>query len=124
MFWFIFIFALLAYGVCHVANVYRQKSLENGESKIGLFEPSICPFCKKCKLFVFVSFVITLFTAILITFSGDSLSEWSFLALDHNSWEIVHIIIGLTFVITLLIYFYIHTEALTAGLKRLFKFIN
>ncbi len=121
MFWFVFIFALLAYGMCHVVSVYRHKALDIGESKIGLFEPSICPFCRKCKLFILITFVITVLTAFLTSYSGGKLSDWSFLSLDHNSWEIVHIIIGLAFVISLFIYFYIHYEAVAAGLKKLNK---
>ena len=121
MFWFVFIFALLAYGICHVANVYRHKAIDNGESKIGFFEPSTCPFCRRCKLFVFITFTITVITAILTSYSRPMLSDWSFLSLDHESWEIVHILVGLAFLITLVIYFYIHYEALTAGLKRIFR---
>ena len=121
MFWFIFVFALFAYGFCHFANVHRQKAVVSGESKIGLFEPSICPFCRKCKKFVLLSFAITVFTAIIVSYSQGSLDDWSFLALDHSSWEIIHVIIGILFIVTLLTYFYVHSEAFTAGFKRLFK---
>jgi hypothetical protein len=122
MFWFVFIFALLAYGICHVASVYRHKALDNGESKIGLFEPSICPFCRKCKAFVFITFVITVFTAFVMSYPGQVISESGFLSLNHNTWEIVHIITGAFFLVTLSVYFYIHLEAFAAGLKKLFRF--
>ncbi len=121
MFWFVFIFALLAYGACHLSYVYRKKAVETGESKIGLFEPSICPFCRKCKYFIFVTFVITLFTTLIVSYHHGSLRDWSFLSLDYNSWEVVQVIIGILFFISVIIYFYIHFEVLTSGLKRLFR---
>ena len=121
MFWFIFIFALFAYGVCHLTNVYRQKAIESGESKFGLFEPINCPFCRKCKKFIISTFAITVFTAIIVSYSQGNLDDWSFLALDHTSWEIIHVIIGILFVMALLIFYYIHMEAVAAGLKRLLR---
>lgn len=119
MFWFIFIFALFAYGFCHLTYVYRERAISSGESKIGLFEPSICPFCRKCKRFILLTFLLTVFTAVIVSYSQGTIDEWTFLTLNHSSWEIIHVVLGLFFVSTLLIYFYIHYEALTAGLRRL-----
>jgi hypothetical protein len=120
MFWFVFIFALLAYGTCHLASVYREKAIESGESKIGLFGRSVCPVCQRCKLFVFFSFIITLFTAFIVAYSRGKSPDWSFFALSYGSWELIHIFIGLLFVIAVIIYFYIHYEALAAGFKKMF----
>jgi len=120
MFWFVFIFALLAYGVCHLTYVYRKKALDSGESKIGLLRSNICPVCRKCKYFVFVSFVITVFTALIVSYSQGTLNDWSFLSFNHSSWEIVHVIIGILFFCSVVIYFYIHAEVLTLGFKKLF----
>jgi len=120
MFWFVFIFALLAYGACHITYIYRNKAVESCESKIGLFQPNICPVCRKCKYFIFVTFVITVFTTLIVSYPQENLTGWSFLSLDHNSWEIVQVIIAILFFISVIIYFYIHFEVLTSGIKRLF----
>jgi len=120
MFWFVFIVALLAYGTCHLACIYREKAVESGESKIGLFSRSVCPVCHKCKLFMFFSFIITIFTAFIVAYSRGKTDDWSFFALGYNSWELIHILIGLLFVIAVVIYFYIHYEAFAAGFKKLF----
>jgi len=120
MFWFVFIFALIAYGACHTTYVYRKKAVESGESKIGLFEPSICPACRKCKYFVLVTFFITIFTTLIVSYPQGQLEDWSFLALNHNSWELVQVLIGIVFFISVIIYYYIHFEVLTSGLKKLF----
>jgi hypothetical protein len=122
MFWFIFIFALFAYGICHLTYVYRQRAINSGEAKIGLFEPSICPFCRKCKRFILGTFLATVFTAFIVSYSQGTIDQWSFLTLSHTSWEIIHVVLGLIFVMTLLIYFYIHNEYVTAGLKKLLRF--
>jgi hypothetical protein len=122
MFWFVFIFALFIYGVCHIAHYFRMKAVESGESKIGLFAQSICPFCRKCKISMFVMVVFLLFTAFLMGYSEGRITEWSFLLLNHNEWTVIHVIIGIFFAITFVTYFYIHTEAITTGFKRLFRF--
>ena len=119
MFWFVFIFALLAYGTCHLTYVYRQKAVDSGESKIGLFGSSICPACRKCKYFIYVSFVITIFTALIVSYPQGNLSDWSFLSLNHSSWELILVLIGILFICSLAIYFYIHIEVLTSGFKKL-----
>jgi len=121
MFWFVFIFALLAYGTCHLASVYRDKAKESGESRIGLFGRSICPVCQRCKLFVFFTFIVTLFTAFIVAYSRGKTADWSFFTLGNDSWELIHILIGLLFVIAVVIYFYIHYEALAAGFKKLLR---
>lgn len=121
MFWFVFIFALLAYGTCHLASVYRERAIESGESKIGLFRHSICPTCQKCKIFVLISFIITVFTAFIVAYSRGNDPDMSFFTLGHGTWELIHVFIGLLFVIALVIYFYIHYEALAAGFKKMFQ---
>lgn len=123
MFWFVFIFALLSYGICQLAYVYRKRALETGESKIGLFSPSICSVCRKCKYFIFCSFIITVFTALIVSYTGGNLEEWSFFLLDHNSWELIHVIIAVLFICSVALYFYVHQEVLTTGLKKLIHII-
>ena len=124
MFWFIFIFALLAYGMCHITYVYRKRAIESGESKIGLFESSICPACRNCKKFIFVSFAITVFTALIVSYPKGELRDWSFLSINQSSWELIHIIIGILFAISVIVYFYIHAEELASGFKKLFRIQN
>jgi len=118
MFWFVFIFALLVYGICHIANMYREKAILSGENKIGLFEDSKCPFSRKCKNLAFLAFIVSFLTAFIVYYSEHLGDDWNFLTLNHASWESIHISMVLLWVIAISIFTYIHFEAFAAGLRK------